>query len=419
MAHSTVDRRQAVNKPYGLPLEVRFLRLLAQRLHQYGTAAHRLETAVSAAAARLNMQCQVFANPTSLLMSFRYPDDEEDQDPIPTQMLRMQPGGIDTAKLRFVDQVAEGVVNGRITLPRGYYMLKRVPLLHTDAPVWLQLICWANVSGAVATLLGASAISIALGALLGGILGGLNMILGSRLHSTGSWEAIAAFVMALGAHAGGLVPQGEAPLVILASIIIVIPGLGLTVAITELSTNHLASGTARMSGAIVELIKLAFGVVAGNMLALSIPQLAPLPTIPVPEWITWPGMLLAALSFPVLFKAPRSDAFYCAIIAMSSYSVTQLASELPASMDVFCAAFVVAGMSNLYARWLNRPAMITRLPGIILLVPGSVGYSSLTMMFEENFLGGLESAITVVLILASLVAGLLLGNTLVPPRRHL
>src|SRR5690606_9789311 len=48
---------------------------------------------------------------------------------------------------------------------------------------------------------------------------------------------------------------------ILASLIILLPGLGVTIAVNELATQNLASGTARLFGAITTFLTIAFGIV--------------------------------------------------------------------------------------------------------------------------------------------------------------
>jgi uncharacterized membrane protein YjjB (DUF3815 family) len=60
-----------------------------------------------------------------------------------------------------------------------------------------------------------------------------------------------------------------------------------------------------------------------------------------------------------------------------------------------------------------------REPGIILLVPGSVGYQTLAYLAQRNVHSGTETAILLVTLLVALVAGLLFGDLLVAPRRSL
>jgi uncharacterized membrane protein YjjB (DUF3815 family) len=58
-------------------------------------------------------------------------------------------------------------------------------------------------------------------------------------------------------------------------------------------------------------------------------------------------------------------------------------------------------------------------PGIVLLVPGSVGFRSLTFVLERDLIVGLNTAVAVLTVLVALVAGVLFGNLLVPARRNL
>jgi uncharacterized membrane protein YjjB (DUF3815 family) len=57
-------------------------------------------------------------------------------------------------------------------------------------------------------------------------------------------------------------------------------------------------------------------------------------------------------------------------------------------------------------------------PGILLLVPGSIGYRSLNALMEREVVSGIETAFSMLVIAVSLVAGLLMSNA-VTPRRSL
>ena len=58
------------------------------------------------------------------------------------------------------------------------------------------------------------------------------------------------------------------------------PGLTLTAAMTELATRHLASGTARLSGAFITFLAIAFGVALGNRIGGAAFGLPPVATRP-------------------------------------------------------------------------------------------------------------------------------------------
>ena len=74
--------------------------------------------------------------------------------------------------------------------------------------------------------------------------------------------------------------------------------------------------------------------------------------------------------------------------------------------------------SALYERWRRRPAPVVLVPGILLLVPGSIGYQSMSSMMERNTIAGIDTAFTMILTAVSLVAGLLIAGVVAPePRR--
>ena len=51
-------------------------------------------------------------------------------------------------------------------------------------------------------------------------------------------------------------------------------------------------------------------------------------------------------------------------------------------LGVFLAALAVGCGSNLYARWRDRPSAVTRLPALLFLVPGSLGFVSMSGLRE-------------------------------------
>ena len=56
-------------------------------------------------------------------------------------------------------------------------------------------------------------------------------------------------------------------------------------------------------------------------------------------------------------------------------------------------------------------------PGILLLVPGSVGYRSLSSLMERQTVAGIETAFSMILTAVALVAGLLIAGVIAPEPR--
>ena len=112
--------------------------------------------------------------------------------------------------------------------------------------------------------------------------------------------------------------------------------------------------------------------------------------------------------------------------AVMGYVLTRVGSTWFAQSEgvafagaVFFSSLVMAALANVYGRVAGRPATLVRLPAIMLLVPGSVGFRGLASLMERDYTLGLETGVAVLSALVALMAGLLFGSVLVPPRRYL
>jgi uncharacterized membrane protein YjjP (DUF1212 family) len=394
---------------------------LARRLHAYGTSAQRLEGAIAQVARRLDLQCEAWINPTGIIISFGGGIGAEG-GPENTRVLRMEPGDIDLSKLCAADAIAERVLSGELAVSRG-----RAELRALDRPIgWYSRLMTAFsfglTAGSVAALLRTGWPDIATAALIGWSIGLLYLLAGGRPRLGEALDAVSALLagMIAVAVASFVAPLAVKP-VIMASLIVLLPGLTLTVAVAELSSQHLVSGTARFAGAVVVLLKLAFGTVAALQIATMLGW-HPAEAVPVqmPWWIEWVALGCASFAFAVLFRAALRD--YPVVIAAAwlAYLTSRFGGQAMGNeAGVFFAGLVVGAVSNLYARLANRPGALLRVPGIILLVPGSIGFRTLSSAFERDVMMSIDTGFTLLAVLISLVAGLLFGNLLIPPRRNL
>jgi uncharacterized membrane protein YjjB (DUF3815 family) len=236
------------------------------------------------------------------------------------------------------------------------------------------------------------------------------------------FELVAAFVaaaVAIGAvHLGFPVSFQVATL---AGLIILIPGLTLTVAMNELATRNLVAGTARSTAAAIVFLEVGFGVALGEQVMTRLFGPAAIGQGPgLPAWSEPIALLVAALSAAILFRAhPRALPLIVLSCAAAFYGSRLGAWLLGPTLGACVGAFLVAAASNVYARVARRPAMIPMVPGILLLVPGSLGFRSLSSMVDRDVITGIDTAFTMVLVSVALVAGLLIANAAIPPRRNL
>ena len=395
---------------------------LARRLHQGGATAPRLEDAIMSVSRKLFLDTHIWSSPTAIIATVR-PLDAKDDTRTLTRVVRLEPGEIHLRRLWRLDDIAERVVSGELKPSDGMAELKLATRPDSARRQWLETVFgFLFASAGIAGLLKGNFAEILSAGALGLGVGVLAQLSVGRSRLTATFDAAAAFLVALGTAwiAHSLAPISPR-LVLTAGLIVLLPGLTLTTAAAEIATNHLVSGTARFAGAISVLLKLAFGALVGSrvagelgwdpMLALSQPQ---------PVWLEPLSLAIAAAAFALLFRARIRDSWVVFLAASISYVSTSLATPaLGPELGIFVASFIVSVLSNIYSRWANRPGATFRLPGLILLVPGSVGFHSLSFVFERDVFLGLDTAFSVVTLIAALVAGLVLGNSVVPPRSAL
>ncbi len=401
---------------------IRFMVELAERLHLYGTTAQRLEAALLLVAERLQLECEPWSSPTALILSFSDPQRLPGASDT-TRVIRLPPGDNDLYKLAETDRIAEALIAGEMDLAAAFEAMDALDKPTGRTAQAMRVFGYGLVAAAVGGLLRLPWLDIAVAGFNGVAIGVLMQMAETRPRTR---EAVDALVAMFATAVAILVATFIAPLnqntVIIASLIVLLPGLSLTNAMNELASDHLVSGTARFAGAITTVMKLAVGVIISlyiaNLLGL---QPAVRALRPQPEWVEWGALVAASLAFAVLFRCERRDYPAVMLAAASGYLISRLAGLAWGSgAGIFLAALVMTAAGNAYARWRKRPGAIVRVPGIILLVPGSASLRGLLDLIQQQDVNaGQVAALGVVNILLALIAGLLFGNLLLPARRNL
>ena len=397
------------------PIAVSFVLELGRALHRAGYAAQRLEDSLGAVSDRLGLpNHQFFSTPTSIMASFGPLGLQR------THMLRVEPGGVNLGRLAALEQVALDVAQGRTLPADGTAAITRITSAPPPYGPGLTTLASGVVSGAATQFLGGGAREIVVAAVLGLGLGVLALLVSGRAPLVRVFEPVAAFLVSAGAM--GLARAAGPVSVLLATLgglIVLLPGLTLTVAMSELATRNLASGTARLSGAFMTFLAIAFGVALGYRLGAAVFGVLPAATpTPVPGWSPWLAMLAAGLGFVVVLRAEARDAPW--IVAIGGLGVLGGrfgAATLGVELGTFAGALAVGLASSAYERWTQRPAAVVSVPGILLLVPGSVGFRGLTSLLERQAVVGIETIFGMIITAVALVAGLLLAAAIAPEPR--
>jgi uncharacterized membrane protein YjjP (DUF1212 family) len=389
---------------------------LGQALHRYGTSTHRLEEMMNLVLQKLGLDGQFFVTPTGIFASFGSPEEHR------TSLIRVETSEVDLGKLALLDQLVNEVIKGKITVAEGSTRIEET----LDSPprygAILTTICFALASGSSARFLGGGWREVLITTTSGLILGCLALLMGRFKHTDKVFEPVGAMVSALVAM---VVAQFLNPFSIyigtLAGLIVLVPGLTVTIAIRELVTRNLVSGTSRLMGAMLLFFQIGFGVALGWKIGrlMSDASMIAKPQ-PLPYWTLWAALTISPLCFCVLFRVMPRDFFWVMLTCWLSFSGARLgAALLGPELGVCIGAILIGAWSNLYSRISKQPAAITLVPGMMLLVPGSIGFGSLARFIEKDVLSAVETAFSMILVAVSLVTGLLIANVIMPPRKIL
>lgn len=401
---------------------IAFIEELAWHLHAYGTTAQRMEGAIELVAKRLQVECEPWSNPTGIILSFRDPSRPGRHTEI-TRIVRPGLGDTNLRRLCAADRIAEDVISGKLDIPAGRAALHALERPASGRALAVLVLGFALASAAVAGLLRLPWLEIGVAGTTGLGIGLLLLAAQSRKRLHEGFEALSGL---LAGSVAIVVSAWVAPLnlntVIIASLIVLVPGMTLALAASELASRHLVSGTARFAGAAMTVVNLTIG----TAIALAMAGLFGIePRIhalrPQPDWVAWSALAMAAYAFAVLFQAQRRDYPLVMLSAVCGYLVSRYGGEwLGSGAGVFLGALVTTAASNAYARKTNRPGALVRLPGIIMLVPGSVALRGVVSLVQsQDFGAGQAAALAVFSTLMALVAGLVFGNLLVSARRNL
>jgi uncharacterized membrane protein YjjP (DUF1212 family) len=399
-----------------LRAEVGFVLRLARALHAYGIPANRLEEVLAQAAKKLGLEGQFFSTPTSIFAAFGRQDEQR------THLIRVNPGEVDLGKLADLDAVAVRVLRDRLAPAEGSRQIDEIIAARPRYGGALTTLAFGLASAASSRFLGGGLKEILFSAVLGWLIGLLLWLAGEYQAMGRLFEPLAAFAVTVLAAAFSLAFGAYAVSnATLAGLIVLMPGLTLTVAMTELSTQHLASGTARLSAAFVTFLGMGFGVAVGNTLTnklLGVPQIAR--ATGLPAWTEWIALLTMSLALTVLLRAKVNDGVWIVLAGALAFGGSRLgAAWFGPDLGVFVGALTVGVASRFYALWLDRPATITQVPGILLLVPGSVGFRGLAALLDKQVISGVDTTFKMILTAVALVAGTLIANIVAPLRREI
>lgn len=392
---------------------------LMRALHRYGTPSHMLEEGMIELTRLLGLEGRFFSLPTGVFASIETPGDPASRH---IEIVRVEQTELDLGRMSDVSEVGHNVLARAMTIREGSRRLDEILAAPQRYGPIVTTLAFAVTSGVAGRFFGAGLHEVLLAMITGLAVGLLALLIPHSQAVARLFEVLAGLLVSLIAVVGAsLIGGASIPIVTVAGLIVLVPGLTLTIAISEIAQRSLVSGASRLLGAVVVFLMLGFGVAGGGQLgARIVGHVADRPPIALPQWTEALAVLIATITLTILMRAPFRDLGTIMLVSACTYLAVQVVSPRVGPELGVCVGAIVAGaMSNLHARNWNRPAGLTRIPAMMLLVPGGLGFTGIASLLKEDIIHGMTIAFSVALISVSLVVGLIMSNAIVAPKRAL
>ena len=386
---------------------------MAAALSRYGETADSLESGLQECARTLDVEVAFFSVPTVVFVAYGH------GAAMHTVLLHTRDSVIDLQALSLLDETLLDVTRGRRSAAQGLAEVRLITASPLRFPWYMRVLASGMGAAAMSVFLGGGLREITAAIPVGLAVGALSVIARRTERLTSLVELLAGFLAAVLTLAlGHALPHFHLATVVLAGLILLLPGLSITLGVSELAARHLVSGSARLAGATVSLVSLGLGVAMGYAIFTKfgwVPPAGPAREVPG-QWLTLLAVVASSCALLVVTNSRPRDVWVvlCAVV-VAVYGARLGAWLLGPTVGVVVASLLLGLGSNLYARLTSRPAAVPLVPGLAALVPGALGFRGISV-FLRSATGSLEILAAVLVIAAGLVVGLLVADATLPAR---
>ena len=392
---------------------ISFLSNLAKAMHASGSNALELERIVQQLGLRFGVEAHCYALPTMLTITL-----ETKLHGQHSKLVRLPSYDYNMQRLIALKDLLRKL-NSLQQLSEAEQQLQTI--MHSASPwkPWHMALSGLVLSSCIALLLGGALPEMIVAGTVGFLFVLLYLLLGKFPSLSHIMPVLLCTFAALCTYAISVfVPITSAFVVILASIVLMLPGFTITIAMIELATGNLMAGTGRLSGAFILLLMMAAGVAIGTKVGTQWLDYQTLNSLDkLPDWTVWPCVALLGATLMVFLQAPLRSLHTMVGACLLAFAVsTTVSLWFGPATGAFTGAFSVAMAGQFYQRFSGEPGILIQIPGLITLVPGSVGFKGLHSLMEQDNLAGISTITNMVITGAALVIGTLLANSLAVTR---
>ena len=393
-----------------------FIIKLGTAVHHYGPSAARLESYLTAVCTTLGYEGVFRSTPSEITFAFS----KQDQWWQRTHIAVVPVGGYNMAKLAEVGNLVEELVADKITLIEASKRLDEIEAMPDPWGLWSYPVSFALVAFGFSGMLEGSLLDNIVSVCLSLVVCAL-FLLAEKMKGRflDALPFTSAFVAGSCAATVKLwLPDLNESIVILAAIIVLIPGFIISAGIVEIVENYIIAGTARLFGGLVYLIKQFTGAWLGiSFISLFGDMELNTSLDPNSTSIILLSITCLIVGLCLAYQTLLRDCVWVLINCALAYGIVLSTSELlSADIGILLGATVASMFANLWARITNRPTSIVLIPAITILVSGSIGFRGLLTAATQQADQGMQMFLQMFIVALAIAAGLLIANIILRPK---
>jgi uncharacterized membrane protein YjjB (DUF3815 family) len=203
-------------------------------------------------------------------------------------------------------------------------------------------------------------------------------------------------------------------LVVMAGIIVELPGMEFVIAISELNMANMLAGIVRLVSVLVTIIQLGFGMLlSGRVSALVFGADAAEIREDTQPWLVAllvPPFAIASMIDLHIPFLPITVLFVMLSSYMGFFSAGLLTDWIGWEAGTVISAFAVGVIGHLYSIITKRPNLIVSACGVLLLIPGIISDQEVRGMLDNDASLGVQSIMQSLLISFALAVGLMISD---------
>jgi uncharacterized membrane protein YjjP (DUF1212 family) len=387
--------------------------------HKYGSTSMRLEYFLSSLSKRMGYQGVFKSTPVEIMFGLR----ETSDSPQRVEVMATPPPTIDLDKLARLGELLNEIKEGSLSVSDAYDRIDQIDQVPPPWGKFASLLGYVFTGLGLAPLLGAGWTDTFVATVFSILVYGL-VLLSARMGAiTMSWMPLSTALITgfLATLVKYWVPDLNLVLVILSAVAIILPGYSISLGAGELVAQHVLSGVSNLMSGLITLVK----QIAGAVIGIGIASL--LVTTVATEFETPVDQMWLLLLFPLLlvglglaFQVSRKDLPWSVLVSgLSFLGVMAGSSLLDSNLGNLLGTIVAIVIANLWARKTGRPSSIVLIPAIVMLVSGTIGFRGLASMAEGELLLGVQQFLQMFIVAITILAGILIGFTIVRPEPNL